>query len=501
MLGPPVGEVADPFVDGAAELAGGRRGRHAVGPSRWWTPIRILLLLTVLMSLLGYLQKSPCRTHPWTNDFQYTRVCYTDLFSLYYAEGLAGQPGTGSRLGVPYRDHPVEYPAVIGGLMWTAAEVTNVIHPHDPHVVDGQVVADGRGQTFFDVTVLMLALCALLITWAVARLAGAQRIWDAAMVALSPLLILDGFINWDLAAVALTCLALLAWARRRPLLAGVLVGLGTATKLYPLLVLVALLPLCVRAGRLRALAMASGGAVASVLVVYVPVALWLSRSYPFPASGCAQQHSLPAWRFFFSLSQTRGEDWGSPWLALRYLQGDSLDGKVACGTSPTLLNLASALAFLVVVALVFGVVLAARRRPRVAQVLFLLIAGFILVNKVDSPQYCLWLLPIAVLARPRWGPLIVWQLTELVLTAANFYALVHQDQPNAGISDGMYQSAFLLRDLALLWVVGLVVREMLRPEHDVVRRSGQDDPAGGVLQDAPDAWALEPRAPSAAAVT
>jgi hypothetical protein len=35
----------------------------------------------------------------------------------------------------------------------------------------------------------------------------------------------------------------------------------------------------------------------------------------------------------------------------------------------------------------------------------------------------------------------------------------------------------------------LVVRDVLRPELDVVRQDGVDDPAGGVLDGAPDARA------------
>lgn len=486
----------DPFVAGLSRYVGGLRGRYArAGSSRWWTPVRVVLILTVLTSLAGFLQKAPCRTHQWTNDYQYTRVCYTDVFALYYAEGIGGDPKTGSRLGVPYRDHPVEYPVVIGGLMWAAAEVTNAVLPDDPKVVNGQVVVDNRGRTFFDVTVFLLALCALLVTWSVARLAGAQRVWDAAMVALAPIMVLDGFINWDLAAVALTCLALLAWAKQRPLVAGLLIGIGTATKLYPVLILVALLPLCARAGRWKEFGFSVAGTIGAVVALYVPVALWLSNSFPFPNQACDRAHPLPAWRFFFSLSQTRGEDWGSPWLALRYLRhGRELDSNVPCGTSPHLLNIVSLTCFLGVVALVFALVMFARTRPRVPQVAFLLIAGFILVNKVDSPQYCLWLLPLAVLSRPRWGPLLVWQLTEMLLTVANFYALVHLGNGSNGIPDGVYESAWLIRDIALLWIVGLVVRDVLAPEHDVVRRGGYDDPAGGPLDGAEDvlSWAPPP---------
>jgi hypothetical protein len=46
----------------------------------------------------------------------------------------------------------------------------------------------------------------------------------------------------------------------------------------------------------------------------------------------------------------------------------------------------------------------------------------------------------------------------------------------------------LLRDAALLVLMALVVRDVLRPDGDVVRTSwpGVDDPAGGVLDRAPD---------------
>jgi hypothetical protein len=39
----------------------------------------------------------------------------------------------------------------------------------------------------------------------------------------------------------------------------------------------------------------------------------------------------------------------------------------------------------------------------------------------------------------------------------------------------------------LVGYAALVVRDVLQPERDVVRRDGVDDPAGGVLDGAPDA--------------
>jgi uncharacterized membrane protein len=119
-------------------------------------------------------------------------------------------------------------------------------------------------------------------------------------------------------------------------------------------------------------------------------------------------------------------------------------------------------------------------------VLFLMVTGFLLVNKVDSPQYVLWLVPLAVLARPRWGPFLAWQAAEVAVLFSRFYFFVANDKPGQGIDIGWFFAAVLLRDALLVGYAALVVRDVLQPERDVVRADGVDDPAGGVLDGAPD---------------
>jgi uncharacterized membrane protein len=488
----------DPLVEGASGIVGGPFGRHAVGRSAWWwTPLRAVLVLTILTSVLGFLAKAPCRTHAWADEYQYTHLCYTDVFALYYAEHLGERmtPGSEGRLSVPYRDHPVEYPAVIGGLMWAAAEVTNALHPDDPRVVDG-VTVDDRSKTFFDVTALMLAIAALATTWAIARLAGRRRVWDAAMFALAPALFFHAYTNWDLAAVALATLAMVAWNSTRlrgaaPVVAGALIGVATATKLYPVLFLLALLFLCWRAARLWDWFLSASSSLVAFVIAYLPAVL-LSKDFPFPNAGCENAESVPAYQWFWKLNTTRGADWDSLWFQVEHARGSPLDNP-ACGEAPAWLNFGVALSTVIVVGAVGLLVLAARRRPRLPQVLFLLVAGFLLVNKVDSPQYVLWLVPLAVLARPRWRMFVVWQVTELLLVIARFYFFVGNDaaineKPAEGIPIDLFFTAVWLRDLALVALMALVVREVLRPEEDVVRADGSDDPAGGVLDGAEDRW-------------
>jgi uncharacterized membrane protein len=126
----------------------------------------------------------------------------------------------------------------------------------------------------------------------------------------------------------------------------------------------------------------------------------------------------------------------------------------------------------------------------VGQVAFLLVAAFLMFNKVWSPQYSLWLLPLAALARPRWRSLLFWQATEAVVWVVTLLNLLGDD--NKGIDTRWFFLGVGVRDLVVAVLMALVVREIWMPDRDVVRTSwpGTDDPAGGPLDGAPDRWTL-----------
>ena len=509
--------VDDPVVAGAAELVGGPPGRYArSGERRLLTATRVLLLLTLLTCSLGWAVKAGCRNgSSWQHEYQYTRACYTDVVALYSAEGLSqGQ--------LPYYDHPVEYPVVIGGVMQVSSVLARGLSEALPadaptrqarqrlalaktdtersqaQTAVSYAEANARGRHFFDVTWLLMVAAALVVTVTTARLAG-RRPWDAAMVALAPGLLLHVATNWDLVATALAGAGLLAWARRRPVLTGVLLGLATATKLYPALFVVPLLPLCWRARQLRAWVITTATLAGTALVVTLPVYL-TAPAYADSGGGQAQVAGSPlsrlgsgglaalaphagrgtnaVWRFF-ELNSTRGADWDSLYLQVQHLRPGTL-------SDVHTLNQVVAVLVLLGLGAVAGLALRARRRPRLPQVLFLSMVAFLLANKVDSPQYLLWLIPLAVLARPRWRPFLAWQAAEVLLLVSRFYFFIHNDKPGQGIAIGWFFAAVLLRDALLLTVAALVVRDVLRPEHDAVRRDGSDDPAGGLLDGAPE---------------
>ena len=146
-----------------------------------------------------------------------------------------------------------------------------------------------------------------------------------------------------------------------------------------------------------------------------------------------------------------------------------------------------------------ALIVLAPRRPRFGAVMFLVMAAFLLTNKVYSPQYMLWLLPFVVLARPVWRDWLIFTAGELFYFVAIWWHLGGLLAPGAGGADRVYWLAVLLRMATQTWIVIMVVRDAWRPEHDVVRRGGteagievgHDDPTGGVLDGAPDAGWFE----------
>jgi uncharacterized membrane protein len=458
----------DPAVRAASEAVGGPWGRHGVVGQRWfWTPLRVLMALTIFTLLLGWLEKEPCQNGNWQHSLQYTHFCYSDVVPLFFEEKL----NVGA---TPYVDHAVEYPVLTGAFMGVAAWLGR---QYD-HLAGGVLPTMPPVQTYFTVTALLLAGCMLVVTWSTAALAR-RRIWDAAMVALCPLLILHAYTNWDLFAIALAGAALVAWQRRRPGVAGVLLGLGTAAKLYPGLFLIPLLALCLRTRRLGAFAWTFAGAALAWVAVNLPVAAL------YPA----------AWRRFFELNRSRSADFDTLWYGFEYLTARQQNRPAG---TPNVNGIAS-LAVVLALAGVVLLALRAPRRPRLPQLLFLTVAGFLLTNKVWSPQYSLWLVPLAVLARPSWRAYLIWQATECVLWVPRL--LWFLGTGSKGVDFQWFLLAVLVRDVALVGYCVLVIRDILRPERDIVRASGDDDPAGGVLDRAPDreypagSW-LRPRSAS-----
>ncbi|WP_407551378.1 glycosyltransferase 87 family protein [Streptomyces sp. Pv4-95] len=452
----------DEVAAAGSELIGGPAGRHALLGTSWLTPVRVIALVAIGMFALGMVQKLPCYNGGWFfgATSQYIHACYSDIPHLYAGRGFADGL-------IPYFDRLpgdmeyLEYPVLTGVFMEVASWMT-----------PGSGTIQHREQIYWLVNAGMLMACAAVIAVCVAR-THRRRPWDGLLVALAPAFALTATINWDLLAIALTAAGMLMWARSRPLAAGVLIGLATAAKLYPVLLLGPLLALCWRAGAWRAYGKAVAGAVVAWLVVNLPVMVM------HDASGW---HIREGWAKFYTFSQERPIDFGSVWLLISQRTGNPLEDANTYATLLMLLG-CGGIALLT---------LYAPRRPRFAQLAFLVVALFILTNKVYSPQYVLWLIPLAALARPRWRDFLIWQACEVMyfLGIWMYLAYTGNGDKHQGLPLDGYQLAIVLHLLGTLYLCAVIVRDILLPERDVVRQDGDDDPSGGVLDRKPDVFVL-----------
>jgi uncharacterized membrane protein len=459
----------DRVVMTLSEGIGGPVGEHAARP-RWWTPVRVLLLLTAVVMALGMLQKTTCYKQTWTNGgTRYTHMCYSDLPYLYTGRGFA-------ELAWPYSDDAttrsryevMEYPVGISYWAWGTAYVTHWL-AGSPDLASRAALptSDLWGEDgllheirlYVSVNVLGFTVVALLACWLIAGV-NRRRPWDAAAFALSPALLLTGMINWDLIAVVFVAGALWAWSRDRPLLTGIMIGLGTATKLYPLFLLGGLIVICWRKRRWSDLAMAS----------VATASAWMIANLPALVTGPEQ------WRHFWSFNSDRGADLGSLWLVAQQMSGHAISAHT--------INVWSWLLFGAWCVGVLVVGLLAPRTPRFAQLGFLIVAGFLIVNKVYSPQYVLWLLPLAVLARPRWRDQLIWQASEVLYFAGVWWYLGGLFTAGGGGDQPFYWLVIAVRVAGELCLVAVVVRDMLAPRHDpVVLTEVADEAAADAARD------------------
>ncbi|ARG59520.1 glycosyltransferase family 87 protein [Mycobacterium kansasii] len=476
-----------------ADVVGGPVGRHAlIGRTRFMTPLRVMFVIALVFLALGWSTKAAClqttgtgpgdkRVANWDNQRAYYELCYSDTVPLYGAELLsqgkfpyksswvetdstgAPQIQYNGRLAVRYMEYPVltglyQYMSMAIAKTYTA--LSNVT----PLPVIAEVVM------FFNAAAFGLAIAWLATVWATSGLAG-RRIWDAALVAASPLLIFQIFTNFDALATAFAMGGLLAWARRRPWLAGLLIGLGAAAKLYPLLFLGPLVVLGIRTGRLGAVGRTALAAAVTWLAVNLPIMVLYPRG----------------WSEFFRLNTRRGDDMDSLYNVVKSYTGwRGFDPVRGFWEPPMVLNTVVTVLFALCCAAIAYIAFTAPQRPRVAQLIFLVVAAFLLTNKVWSPQFSLWLVPLAVLALPHRRILLAWMTIDALVWVPRMYYLY--GNPNRSLPQQWFTTTVLLRDIAVIVLCALIIRQIYRPREDLVRWNGRvDDPAGGGYDRAPDA--------------
>lgn len=328
----------------------------------------ILAVVAALASMaVALTAKSWCGI-PGDTVHQYLHWCYSDVPPLYYSERLAEG-------AVPYLDHPVEYPVLTGLWMAIAAVLATDV------------------TAFFWWTAVLLVAGAVITTVLLAAEVGPVR---ALAFALAPTLMISGAVNWDLPAVALATAGIVAHRRGSDGWSGVWLGLGTAAKLFPGLLLLLTVPAAWRLRGRRAGLVTGGAALGAWAAVNLPVLIAAPRSW---------------WRFF-ELSSERPMDWDSLYRLVANATGASF------GTDAV--NLVSALLFLGGAGVILMVAMRRDDPGRWHLAALPLLACFLLANKVYSPQFSLWLLPLFAISFPGWGWLAAFAVADVAVTLTRF---------------------------------------------------------------------------------
>jgi len=437
----------DPLLRHLSERIGGPAGRR-LRPR--WRPAQVLLVLTVVAILLSALTSQYCRINGWGGVGVYHAGCYSDISALYSSRGLEQEPF--SPLIAPGY---FEYPVLTSVIAALAAALTGWLMSVE--LLEGVLWEPERASLlYWDLSFAAAALVWLVLVLVVMKAAGA-RPWDAAIVATSPAIIFGIGINWDIWAVAAMALAVLAFNRGAHVSAGVMIGVGVSFKLFPLFMLGAVLVLVLRRDTglgmpvfLRTLL----GAVLSWLVLNVPAMLL----------------SFSSWSQFFELSAERGAGYSSPWHIWQVLAERS----GGTGLSADTISLWSFGLFAASCAGILVLGLLAPQPPRMVQLLFLIVAAFLIFNKVYSPQFMIWLVPLIALAIPRWRDVLIWQSFQML----HFWAIwmylagiVGDQDPQHSFDSLLYVAAVLGHIGATVYLMVQVARGIWDPSRDPVRSS------------------------------
>ena len=398
----------------ASAIIGGPLGRRASGRER---SLGRLLPLIVLMSVLpisgAVLRQGHCVANGWNGDDQFWRGCFSDLPAQYQLAGLDR--------GLPawlVGDVQLEQMPLLSGLM----------------ALVGGIVPDGNwldsSRWYLVIWTLLITAALAVAVWCVGRLRP-QRLDLATQLALSPIHVVAALLSPDLVVVTLVLAAMLADARRRTTLAGVLLGLALLGHAWVGLVAIALVVAARRQERtdeavrtvVIALATAVGGmavlAIASPDIVLGPLQTWWAEK---PGYGSI--------------------------LMIPELAGRPLPDRVA--PIVALVGWAGA---------VWAAVVMARRawRPATwAQVAAFSVPVLALTGTSVPVQAALWVLPLALLAGVSWRTHLGFVAIEAVHASALWLHIGAASDPDKGLPAPWYAVVVLGRTIAwcfLLWSV------------------------------------------------
>jgi hypothetical protein len=452
----------DPVARLASAVAGGPAGRRLAASAGFWRAATVLVLLSVAMLGGGVLQKQHCRAQGWSTPDMFWHACYSDVPVLYTSAHLGGPSPLGPLDAL--RSTDLGQPPLAGLAMWAVSAIAS----------GGKSAQAPRA--FFDLSAASLAIALVVAVTAVSLAAGRRRSWDAAHLAVAPVLVTAGLLSYELLAVALVAAALLAWSRGRPLAAGVLLGAATCAAPAAAVLVVPVLALGLRARAVRP----------AVVLAVTTAAVWIGvRLLVYPNLDGGVPGTWAAWR---DASPGYGSLWLVPSLIEQSRPPHVPFWPAVHALGATAATTATLLGLVAVVVATFVLAFTTRRRPRLAHLALFAVAGCLIVLKSLPVQSSLLLLPLVALAALRWRDHLLWATTELAHFVGVWLFIAAATTPSRGLPAGFYLVLLLARLVGIGWLAVQAWRQAADPGLDRVRTpldgaDGEDDPLAGAVRE------------------
>ena len=369
--------------------------------------VRTLVVLALFASLVSFAKFSPCENTGWATPDQYIHACYSDLSALYVSRGLDTNTW-------PYAsdDNSVEYPVITAMVMYATSFIAK------------------SPASYFNVNIFFLVLLFLATVIVVRKI----RPEFAYLSAIAPAMIASLFINWDLWGIATMMLAIYWFDRKQYLHSALILALSISTKFLPIFLLIPIAFILWRDTKLKELAK----------YVSVVAVTWLAINAPFALT------TPTGWWRFFKLNLERGADWGSVWLALQQL-----------GLNLTNLNYLSILLLLIGLTSIAIFLFELKHTPTLASVAFIVMAAVMVASKVYSPQFVLWLTPLAVIAlinKEDLHAFWLWQATEVIYHVAIWQHIASITDAKFGLGPTPYAILTLVRIAGTIYLMVVLGR-------------------------------------------
>ena len=371
---------------------------------------RALLALTILAALLSFTKFSHCEGTNWATPDQYIHACYSDLPSLFGERGMVDNKW-------PYASdtNAVEYPVLTGLVMYATSFLA-----HSP-------------ISYFNFNAFLLALLFIGLVFIVYRIKPEFTY----LLPVAPAMVASLYINWDLWAIATMMLAIYWFDRKQYTYSSLALAVSISTKFMPVFLLLPILFILWRSNQIREL----------VKYALTTIAIWLAINLPFALT------TPTGWWRFYKLNMEREADWGSLWLAFSQL-----------GLGLANLNYLAILLLLIGITSFVIFLFELKNTPTLASVAFIVLAIVMIASKVYSPQYVLWLTPLAVIALTNKKDLHafwIWQIAETLYHVAIWQHLALFTGAKFGLQEGAYATITLIRIAATAYLAWVLIKRAL----------------------------------------